>query len=137
MDALKINTGMLSIPVERDGEATGTLKFNPSDVSFINRYFAMVAKFSEGQKTISEKIAVFRDNSNPDEAISLAAEACKIVREAIDAAFGAGTSDMLFGECYSIEVYAQFFEGITPIINANRTNKTAKYTQQADSGVME
>ena len=67
---------------------------------------------------------------NTQETLDFVVEVCNFLREQIDKVFGAGTSQTVFGETQSLEMFEQFFTGITPFIKSSRTEKVTKYTRK-------
>jgi hypothetical protein len=51
------------------------------------------------------------------------------LRDEVDAVFGDGTSQMVFGGAYTLDVFEQFFNGIIPYVEKARANKVKKYTK--------
>ena len=45
--------------------------------------------------------------------------------------FGAGTSEKAFGEAQTLNMFEQFFDGITPYIQGARGQKVSKYRKGA------
>lgn len=41
MAGISINTGLIRLEVERDGEQVGAIAFNPNDVGFVERYYQL------------------------------------------------------------------------------------------------
>lgn len=137
MDLIKTSTGNKEISVERDGKLAGVVRFNPSDVVFAEKFYALVGEFESKlaeYQTRSEAIEsqTELDNNqlpvNMEDRLALLREACTFIRERIDHLFGTGTSQIAFGDTLSLDIFTQFFEGITPFIQAVRTEKIAQYS---------
>lgn len=133
---MEIKTGMVVLPVERDGEAAGSIRFNPSDTRFSKRYFELLSTFDEMQKEFLERAEeIDRDKSLgpcgvPNSEIRGAALLCDIcdrMRGEIDKLFGVGTSDTVFGEACDLSVFPQFFESISKYMQTARAEKLSKY----------
>lgn len=136
-DKLQINTGVKRLEIERDGEAVGVLEFNPNDTLFAEKFYAMTEKFQEKQRKNQEQAKELESDKGVDEnGVPLNVQAnldfqkdlCNFCYEQIDAVFGSGTSEMVFGDALNIESVFQFFEGITPHFQRARNAKVAKYT---------
>ncbi|MBV5322620.1 MAG: hypothetical protein JZU60_02145 [Ilumatobacteraceae bacterium] len=137
MDLIKTSTGNKEISVERDGKLAGVVRFNPSDVVFAEKFYALVGEFESKlaeYQTRSEAIEsqTELDNNqlpvNMEDRLALLREACTFIRERIDHLFGTGTSQIAFGDTLSLDIFTQFFEGITPFIQAVRIEKIAQYS---------
>ena len=138
MDSLQINTGEKRIPITRDGVSAGELVFNPSDTLFAERFYKLIGEFENKLTQYQVKSVVLEADNTPNgndlpanmgARLELVKEACEYARESIDKVFGAGTSQTVFGDTYSLDSVQQFFEGITPYIKTARTEKVAKYTK--------
>ena len=55
MDSIKINTGIIRLEVDRDGEKN-VIAFNPNDVVFAEKAYNLFKKFGEKQKEFDEKV---------------------------------------------------------------------------------
>lgn len=111
MEKLKISTGEMSLEIERNGEITGIFRFNPRDVAQAKRLFETQAQISE----IDEDF-IHRDKEakTPLEKTQILEEYCKHQMDKIDYIFGAGSSEVLFGETKSRIAFQSFYDGIIP-----------------------
>lgn len=133
MDGIKINTVGVSVPVERDGENTGAIVFNPSDVGFAERYYKMLADFESKEKEfIAKGKTLDEQGGSPAEGLALIREICAYFKVQIDALFGEGTSEAAFGNACTFDMFAQFFAGITPYIQEARMDKISRYTENRE-----
>ena len=66
---------------------------------------------------------------NAGERIKLIREICEWTREKIDAVFGKGTAQAAFGDSMSLDMFGQFFEGVTPYIEKERSKKISQYSK--------
>lgn len=131
---MKLTSGAITVPVERDGVMTGSITFNPEDVTFARRFYALSEGLGEREQEYGE--ALRDDRVQVGERLRLLADICGWLREQMDIVFGAGCSDTVFGDQCSPELFQQFFAGVEPIIRRGRAAKTKQYT--SDSGdVME
>ena len=137
MEPIKIDTGLLHIPLVRDGKDVGTLDFNPSDQLFAEKFYALIRNVREKQNDLSKKAqeldAVteadeFGIPTNAGEKLAFQREVCAFIRTELDGVFGKGTSQMVFGDALSLEVITQFMNGVTPFIQAARQEKINQYT---------
>ena len=144
MAAIKINTGMIRLQVECDGR-TEEITFNPDDVGFINKFCDLMKTMEEKQVEYDARIAELEKEESFDtygiphnmkERLALMLEICLFMREQVDMVFGAGTSQKIFGDANTLEMFTQFFEGIAPYIQKNREEKMAKYISGKQAGVM-
>lgn len=136
MDSIKINTGAKRIAINDDPERV--LEFNPSDVAFAEKFYQLVKDFEEKQrgfearaKSMDAQPADLDDYglpANVSEKLAFVREVCEYLYGKIDYLFGAGASQKIFGGVLSLEAVSQFFEGITPFIEATRREKVSKYT---------
>lgn len=142
MDSLQINTGEKRIPVIRDGVSAGEIVFNPSDVLFAEKFYALIGEFETKMneyKARAEALDKIKETGehnipvNTEERMAVLHEACEYVRERIDNLFGENASQVAFGNALSMDTFQQFFEGITPFIKTARADKVAKYTSPASA----
>lgn len=127
MESLKIRTGKIRLQIEDDsGEVRGIFTFNPNDVESAKR-------IAEVQKEFGVKNKEFQDRSTkcttPEEQINLLNEVVDYFEKLIDDCFGAGSSEILFGDDKSIDMFLDFFEGITPYYEKASKERMAKYIQ--------
>lgn len=105
------------------------LVFDPADPVFIGRFYrsleslnAMLSKYQRAQSRFNDtRVDELGLPKDMGERIQLMGEACEAIRNLIDDLFGAGTAQMLFGDVRNLEVFQQFFVGITPIIKEARS----------------
>lgn len=115
------------------------LVFNPSDVIFVEKFYKLLDNF---QKSLTqyqsrfealEKVKETDTNGVPvnvEARFDVIKEVCGYIRDEIDSLFGAGTSQMVFGDSMNLDAFAQFFDGIKPFIQKARTEKIEKYTNK-------
>ena len=132
METLQITTGEKRIPVTRDGTHAGEVVFNPSDVIFAEKFYKIVSEFESTLHDYQSRYDELEKDSKGqpmrmDESLSLLHETCQYVREKIDYVFGVGTSQIVFGDAMVLEVFPQFFDGITPFVQSIRAEKIAQY----------
>lgn len=144
MESLKLNSGLIRLEVDRDGEK-GEISFNPNDVRFVESFYKARQTFLEKEEICKKDIAALEKNTETDahgvpvnagQQIAAIKEFAESINEIIDTVFGVGTSRMLFGESLVLDMYTQFFESITPYIQGARENKLAKYRSSESRNVM-
>lgn len=125
------------------------IAFNPEDISFIDAFYNLIGEFDTKIEEFKQRELILRKNNAVDkygipvstkEEIKLTKDLCTYLREKIDALFGAGTSDTVFGKSNTPDMFVQFFDGITPFIQTAREKKVQKYTVKTDTaanGVLE
>ncbi len=142
MDSLDLKTNSKKIAITRDGEQTGVLTFDPSDVIFAEKFYNLIAEFQAKVKEIEPRAKSLDENTAIDtnnlpvnfgERIALLREVCEYIRGRIDHLFGMGTSQAAFGDVYDTELIVQFFEGLKPFFQSARTAKIEKYTTLASA----
>ena len=129
MESVKIS-GVKRIAINDD--PNNVIEFNPTDVLFVERFYAIYREFeakqAEYDKQSKELDAAGDDiTANMEQSITFLKEVCGFMREKIDYLFGEGTSQKVFGDSLSLEMIAQFFEGITPFVWQARQEKVNKY----------
>ena len=138
MDSIKINTGIIRLEVDRDGEKS-VISFNPNDVVFAEKAYNLFKKFGEKQKEFDEKVKALEQSDSEDildERFKLVKEICLYVEAEIDDVFGVGTSQKVFGTAITLDMFQQFFDGILPYIQRARAERLGKYIGNENSGVM-
>lgn len=139
-DRLIIETGVKRIQIN---DSDKYLEFNPNDVAFAERFYDLLQSFEDKQmeylarsREIDENASVDENGvpNNMKEGLALLREVCEFLRDEIDKLFGKGTSQNLFGDTLSLNVFYQFFNGIMPFIQAARAEKVAKYTPATEEG---
>lgn len=138
MDSIQIDTGEKRIAINGDPERVIT--FNPNDVIFVEKFYKLIGEISGMQERYAEQIKEIDGNKvigndglpvNFADRLNMWRAIHTEVQAAIDSIFGAGTSQKAFGGAmpFSEDMYRQFFNGIIPFIQSERSAKTAKYTR--------
>ena len=134
MDNVRINTGTKRIMINDD--PSRVIEFNPEDVLFAERFYALIKVFDAEQVKYQARVDVIKANEaldehgipmNTQETFELVKEACNFLRTKIDEVFGAGTSQAAFGDAQTLGMFEQFFAGVIPLIQTVRNDKVAKY----------
>ncbi len=120
------------------------IEFSPGDVGFAERFYAVYRDFEAKQaeyerksKELDSHMSELDANGLPanlPEGLAFLREACEYLRGRIDYLFGEGTSQKLFGDVLSLELIGQFFDGITPFVQAARSEKLAAYANRQMAG---
>lgn len=144
MTGFKINTGIIRLRVECD-DREEVIAFNPDDVTFVSNFCDLMTAMEQKQAEYDEKIEQLEQVEETDafgvpvnikERLALMLEICTFMRGQVDKVFGVGTSQKIFGNANTLDMFTQFFEGITPYIQKNRAEKVAKYIAGKQAGVM-
>lgn len=143
MQTLHIQDNTIRLAV--NGDEGRVVAFDPSSIEFVEKFYGLVGAFEAKEREYKERSAELDQDTTVDaygipvntpERITLLRETCEFTRAQIDHVFGEGTSKAAFGDTLSLEVFPQFFEGITPFIQQARQGKTDKYLGKAKGGVM-
>lgn len=144
MDSLRIDTGVVRLCINDDPDRV--IEFSPTDVAFAERFFGLIADFEAQEKIYQSKAKELQESKeldeygipkNAGESIKLLRESCDFVRSKIDEVFGAGTSQTAFGTANTLDMFEQFFRGITPFVQKARDKQVQKYTAKpAKRGVL-
>jgi len=143
-DTLNLNTGTIRLKItdDRDGDRDGPerfIEFNPNDIIFAEKVYALERKFLEKQQSMEARAAEldaveekdeFGLPINTEERLRFIREISDWLREQIDDLFGSGTSRKVFGDLHSLDVYEQFFEGIRPYFKKARSEKVDQYRKK-------
>jgi len=142
MESININTGEISISITRNGENAGSISFNPADILFAEKFYKLISEFDGKMKEYqsrSEQIELSTETDknglpvNFQDRLTLLKESTTFIRDRIDNLFGAGTSQIAFGDALGLDMFSQFFNGITPYIRKTREVKIEKYTTPASA----
>ena len=144
MAGIKINTGVIRLEVDCDG-VKDQISFNPNDVVFMENIYRLMGELQKKKEEYS--IVEERLNSNQatdengipinmQERLSLILDICSYIKGQIDGIFGAGTSKKLFGDANTLDMFEQFFDGITPYIQSARESKLSQYKNGNSRNVM-
>lgn len=133
MDSLRIDAGVKRIMVNDDPERV--IEFNPHDIVFAERFYRLLADFEarEGEFSARAEEIDRAEGDNMGERLAFLREVCGYMRAQIDGLFGDGTSQKAFGDSLVLEMFQQFFTGVSPFIQAARTERTAQYRPKKNS----
>lgn len=143
MDSLHIDTREVRLCINDD--PSRVVAFNPTDISFAERFYALLGEFEVKEKEYREKAASLQQDTAVDEmgipknfgaSLSLLRETSDFLREKIDTVFGAGTSQAAFGNANTLDMFEQFFVGITPFVQKVREKQVQQYTGKPKRGAL-
>jgi hypothetical protein len=135
-DSIRIDTGVKRVAINDDPNRI--IEFNPKDVVFAERFYGLIGEFKSAEKDFvsrAEALDAVKEIDelglpvNAGERIKLLREVCEWAREKIDQVFGEGTSQKAFGDAIGLDLFSQFFEGITPFIEGARGDQVQKYSK--------
>jgi len=134
LDSIHIDVGLKRIAINDDPNRI--IEFNPQDVVFAEKFYDLIATFEEKLDELqarSKELEAVKEvdvNGTPinmTERFALVRDTCEFVKKSIDQLFGENTSETAFGDAASLDMFVQFFNGITPYIKAARQKKMAQY----------
>jgi hypothetical protein len=134
MDSIRIETGEKRIVINDDPNRVIVL--NPSDMLFAEKFYQLIREFEEKSLEYETKRKAIEATTERDtyglpvnakEYIDLLHETCQYFRDKIDWLFGAGTSQMVFGDALNIDAITQLFQGLTPYFTSAREAKITPY----------
>lgn len=137
MENLNIDDGTKRIMINDD--PTRVIEFNPSDVVWVEKFQGLRKDFAVKELEFKKRCDEVDSCTDVDEngipvnfeaRVALLREVCEFIREKIDQLFGAGTSKKAFGDTLNLDMFEQFFNGITPFIQAARNKKMAAYINE-------
>jgi hypothetical protein len=134
MDSIRIDSGVKQIAINDD--ESRVIEFNPKDIVFVERFYGLISEFEQKEVEFLEKARAIDDKKEKDaygipvntgESLKLLLEMCNYLRSQIDKVFGNGTSQIVFGETQTLNMFEQFFTGITPFIQEEREDRVKQY----------
>lgn len=140
MESLHIDTGAVTLSINNDENRTIT--FYPTDVHFAEAFFDIVRDFMQHRENVSKKEEAIKVSGSTAaeksaKEVELLRETYAFMRERIDNCFGAGTSEIVFGNHDSLGAYASFFRGVEPYVRKARTDELARYSGGDNGTVMD
>lgn len=132
--SIAIDVGEIVLAVNED--ASKLVRFNPGDVAFAERFYALTRDFQKKlveyetrYRVLDKETKVDADHLpvNMDKRIGLMRDICEYIKSRIDSVFGDGTSQAVFGDALTLEMFDQFFEGVSPYFDSARERVTKKY----------
>lgn len=134
VDTLRIDTGAIGLAI--NGDENRIIEFNPEDIVFVERFYSLIKEFESKEVEFREKAEALANISELDEYgipvntgdnIKLVKELCEYLRNQIDHVFGQGTSAKVFENNQTLNMFEQFFTGITPYVQKARGKKLEQY----------
>lgn len=125
MDSLRVDNGTKNIEVNDNGDY---ISIPISDSAFYEKFADLMKNFGKKQAEIEQKAKAISENHNDDpendtdtiiDGIHLYSELCRYTCAELDKLFGEGCCRKVFVniENPSIELIADFFAQITPLLN--------------------
>jgi uncharacterized Zn ribbon protein len=134
VETLRIDTGAIRLAI--NGDENRIIEFNPEDIVFVERFYSLIKEFESKEVEFREKAEELAGNSELDEYgipvntgdnIKLVKDLCTYLMTKIDYVFGQGTSAKVFENNQTLNMFEQFFTGITPYVQKARGQKLEKY----------
>lgn len=128
MESLQVRTGQKSLQILDDnGDVRGIFKFNPEDVNSAKQILRLQQELEPKIKEFKTK---FNESDSADNSIELLNEVVDYFEASIDAIFGIGSSQILFGNAKTLSMFNDFFEGIMPYYQKASEKRMSKYTKK-------
>lgn len=125
MEKLQIRTGQVSLEILDDnGESRGIFRFNPNDTKVAEKVFHLQDTINAKWKELESK---YKDTNDAGNNLELLNETIQYFRGLVDEIFGAGTSQLLFGDSCTLSMFEDFFVGITPYYKSASEERLKKY----------
>ena len=140
MDSIKITTGAVRLCINDDPERV--IEFNPTDVLWAERFYNLIGELEAKRAELMERAEQLDAAGGTDAnglptnmgaGLALLRETCEFLRERIDYLFGPGTSQTVFGDAMTLDMFEQFFTGITPYVQSARSGKVERYSKPVRS----
>jgi len=137
-DTIRVDAGLKRILI--NGDESKVLEFNPLDILFAERFYALIDKFEEKRKEFTARLDKLEEDKTEDEhglpenlpdSFAIMKEMVGFLHSEIDILFKSGTAEMVFGEHDNLDMIQQFFDGLMPFIEKARTAKVKQYTKPA------
>ncbi len=134
MDSIQINNGLKRIAV--NGDENRVIEFNPEDIVFVEKFYGLIKEFEQKEVEFRQRadeinavegVDEYGIPVNTAESIQLVVDLCKYLRVQIDNVFGKDTSQKVFGDAMTLNMFEQFFTGITPFVQNARKEKVSQY----------
>ena len=103
MDSLKISTGRVRLQiVDEAGNQRGIFSFNPSDIQSAKRIIEIQKEFEAKNSEFQARI---NNAETLEEKVTILDDLVSYFEGVIDDCFGSGSSQILFGDDKSIEMF--------------------------------
>lgn len=130
MAELRIDTGNISLDIIRDGTIVGVFQFNPTDIVQAKKHAEIVEELERNQTEILAKAKELDEHGTKLDSTKFMEDFVVDIRGKIDAVYGAGNSDMLFGDCLNVDNIISFFEQLQPYYAEASKKRKAKYQKK-------
>ena len=132
MDTLKIHSGVVRLNIEDEyGHSRGIFAFNPEDIESLKNIYKLQDEINQKQVELQE---VANNCKTLDEKVEFITKTVQYYKGVIDRCFGEGTSQIVFGDCNTLEMFSDFLEGIMPYYEKANERRLAKYKKAKKSG---
>lgn len=129
MESLQVRTGQVSLMILDDlGNERGIFTFNPTDVESARQVMNMQSDLNAKQEEFEMRA---EQCTTETEKADLLVESVTYFRDLIDTVFGAGSSQLLFGDAKTFSMFEDFFNGIMPYYQKASKERMAKYKKQS------
>jgi len=130
MDTLKINLGNVSLKiVDENNNEKGIFTFNPNDINTANKFFDLLAELDIKKEEFTKRESELAEDDIKGK-LALTLEVIDYFENKIDNIFGSGSSELIFGQTKSIDMFKDFFEGLMPYYQKASQNRIDKYTEK-------
>ena len=130
MDTLKINLGNVSLKiVDENNNEKGIFTFNPNDINTANKFFDLLAEIDIKKEEFTKRESELAEDDIKGK-LALTLEVIDYFENKIDNIFGSGSSELIFGQTKSIDMFKDFFEGLMPYYQKASQNRIDKYTEK-------
>lgn len=125
MESLQIKTGLISLEILDDnGDKRGVFSFNPKDIKSARKVTDLIVEFQSKQVEFSEKE---KSCETAEQKIKLLDEIVDYFKQSIDDVWGENSSKVLFGNASTLDMFDDFFSGITPYYKKESKQRVTKY----------
>jgi hypothetical protein len=140
MDSLQIQSGEKRIAI--NGDPNRVILCNPSDATFAEKFYLLIGEFQTKSEEYQTRFKELEKVTETDEhgfplnmsaRLDMLKEVCGYINGHIDNLFGKGASEKAFNGAMELDLYVQFFDGMTPFIQKARAEKLQKYTSTASA----
>lgn len=141
MKSLNINTGAIRLAINEDENRV--IEFNPYDINFVGNFYKLLEDFEIKEREFLKRLEEIEKNkkktsfgvpANIPEGLALLEDIFDYLKEQIDLIFGKGTSEKAFGDANTLNMFEQFFDGITPYVQNARSGMINEYTGKRRHG---
>ena len=130
MDTLKINLGNVSLKiVDENNNEKGIFTFNPNDINTANKFFDLLSELDIKKEEFTKRESELAEDDIKGK-LALTLEVIDYFENKIDNIFGSGSSELIFGQTKSIDMFKDFFEGLMPYYQKASQNRIDKYTEK-------